>query len=60
MLPYLKDGDNHKEVTDLMSMSPKEMQEVELKLNPHEIMEQVHYILKTKIIKYSIATQKKT
>ena len=39
-------------------MGPKELQEVELNLNPHELMEQIHFILKTKIIKYSIVKQK--
>ena len=41
-----------------MMLSPKELQEVELNLNPHELMEQIHFILKTKIIKYSIVKQK--
>ena len=53
-----KTGGNHKEIWDLMMMSPKELQEVELNLNPHELMEQIHFILKTKIIKYSIVKQK--
>ena len=52
-------GGNHREAIDLMIMSPKELQEIKLNLNPHELMEQVHYILKTKIIKYFIATQRK-
>ena len=55
---HKKTGGNQKEVWDLMEMSPKELQEVELNLNPHELMEQIHFILKTKIIKYSIVKQK--
>ena len=36
----------------------EERQKVKLKLNPHEIMEQIHYRLKERIIKYSISKQK--
>ena len=43
---------------DLLEMNPKQLQEVKLSLNPHELMEQIHYILKARIIKYSIAIQR--
>ena len=54
---HQKTTNDHKEVTDLMNMSQKELQEVEINLNPHELIEQIHYILKTKTIKYSIRKQ---
>ena len=47
-----------KDVVELVELSPQQLQEIELKLNPHELMEQIHYILKARIIKYSIAIQK--
>ena len=49
---------NQKDLYELVGMSPQQLQEIELKLNPHELMEQIHYILKAKIIKYSKAIQK--
>ena len=47
-----------KDVVELVEMSPQQLQEIELRLNPHELMEQIHYILKARIIKYSIAIQR--
>ena len=43
---HQKTTNDHKEVTDLMNMSQRELQEVEINLNPHKLMEQIHYILK--------------
>ena len=39
-------------------MSPKQLKEVPIKLNPHELMEQIHYILKARIIKDSTVVQR--
>ena len=50
---------NQKDAYELVGMSPQQLQEIELKLSPHELMEQIHYILKAKIIKYSKAIQKR-
>ena len=47
-----------KSLIDLYTLSPEELQKVELKLNPHEMMEQIHYRLKERIINYSISKQK--
>ena len=47
-----------KDVIYLVEMSPQQLQEIQLRLNPHELMEQIHYILKARIIKYSIAIQR--
>ena len=47
-----------KTLIDLGALSPDELQKVELKLNPHEMMEQIHYRLKERIIDYSISKQK--
>ena len=47
-----------KDVVELVELSPQQLQEIELKLNPHELMEQIHYILKARIIKYLIAIQR--
>ena len=49
----------HKDAIDLMILSPQELQEIELNINQHELMEQIHYILKAKIVKYSITIQRK-
>ena len=32
------------ELIDVTDMSPEELQQIELRLNPHELMEQIHYI----------------
>ena len=39
-------------------MSPKELQQIKMRLKPHELMEQIHYILKIRIIRYSVAVQR--
>ena len=49
---------NQKDLYELVGMSPQQLQEIELKLNPNELMEQIHHILKARIIKYSIAIQR--
>ena len=46
-----------KTLTDLIALSPKDLQKIGLKLNPHEMMEQIHYRLKARIITYSKAKQ---
>ena len=48
-----------KDIADLLEMSPQELQEIELNLNPHELKEQIHYRIEARIISYSIAKQKK-
>ena len=40
----------HKEVIYLIELSPQELQEIKLNLNPHELMEQIQYVLKAKIV----------
>ena len=47
-----------KDLSDLLELSPEKLQKIELDLNPHELMEQIHYRLKANIISYSIAKQK--
>ena len=47
-----------KDQVDLHKLSPEELQGIKLKLNPHEMMEQVQYRLKERIIKYSISIQR--
>ena len=47
-----------KNLIDLHKLSPEELQGIELKLNPYEMMEQIHYRLKERIIKYSISIQR--
>jgi peptide subunit release factor 1 (eRF1) len=39
-----------KTLIDLDALNPEELQKVGLKLNPHEMMEQIHYRLKERII----------
>ena len=48
---------------DLIELSPLQLQEVDISLNPHVLMEQIHCILKVRIIKvriikYLIAVQR--
>ena len=50
--------DEHKSLTELHALNPEERQNVKINLNPHEMMEQIHYRLKKWIISYSIAKQK--
>ena len=50
--------DEQKSLTELHALNPEERQKVKLNLNPHEMMEQIHYRLKKWIISYSIAKQK--
>ena len=45
-----KEGE-HKDLADLHELSPEELQKVKLNLNPHEMMEQIHYRFKDKIVK---------
>ena len=47
-----------KDLSDLHELSPEELQKIKLNINPHELMEQIHYRLKEMIISYSIAKQK--
>ena len=47
-----------KTLTNLDALIPEELQKVGLELNPHEMMEQIHYRLKERIINYSISKQK--
>ena len=50
--------DEQKSLIELDALNPEERQKVKLKLNPHEIMEQIHYRLKERIINYSITKQR--
>ena len=50
--------DEQKSLTELHALNPEDRQNVKLNLNPHEMMEQIHYRLKRWIISYSIAKQK--
>jgi len=55
---YQNIDDEEKTLTELLEMAPDQLQKVKLILNPHELMEQIHFALKAKIIKYSIRIQK--
>ena len=50
--------DEQKSIAELRALNPEERQNVKLNLNPHEMMEQIHYRLKKCIISYSIAKQR--
>ena len=50
--------EEHQSIAELRSLSPEERQKVKLILNPHELMEQIHYRLKKIIISYSIDIQR--
>ena len=52
-----KEGEN-KYLVDLHKLTPEELQGIKFNLNPHQMMEQIHYMLKDRIIKYSISIQK--
>ena len=45
-------------IAELRALNPEGRQNVKLNLNPHEMMEQIHYRLKKCIISYSIAKQR--
>ena len=53
-----KNEREQKDLVDLHKLNPEELQRIKLNLNPHEIMEQIHYRLKERIIKYSISIQR--
>ena len=55
---YQINYEEKKNLGELIRLTPQQLQEIKLVLNPHETMEQIHYILKAKIIAYSIAIQK--
>ena len=55
---YQNIDDEERTLTELLEMAPDQLQKVKLILNPHELMEQIHFALKAKIIKYSIRIQK--
>ena len=55
---YQTNDTEQKELIELLELSPQQLQELKIILNPHELMEQIHYILKARIIKYSIAIQR--
>ena len=50
--------EEEKTLGDLLAMSPENLQKIGLKLNPHELMEQIRYRLKARIITYSKAHMK--
>ena len=45
--------EENKSLGELLAMSPENLQQIELRLNPHELIEQIHYRLKERIITYS-------
>ena len=55
---YQADDEERKTLGELIGLTPQQLQEVKLVLNPHETMEQIHFILKERIIAYSTAIQK--
>ena len=55
---YQVDDEERKTLGELANLTPQQLQEVKLVLNPHETMEQIHFILKERIIAYSTAIQK--
>ena len=55
---YQKREGEQKDLSDLIELIPEELQKIKLNLNKHELMEQIHYRLKERIISYSIAKQK--
>ena len=55
---YQNIDDEELTLTELLEMTPDQLQKVKLIINPHELMEQIHYALKARIIKYSIRVQK--
>ena len=55
---YQTNDTEQKELIELIELSPQQRQELEIRLNPHELMEQIRYILKARTIKYSIAIQR--
>ena len=44
---YQVEMENPKLILELTNMSPTDLQKIDLMLNPQELMEQIHYILKT-------------
>ena len=58
MHEYQSNYTEQQDIVDLIELSPQQLQEVEISLNPHELMEQIHYILKVRIVKFSIAVQR--
>ena len=55
---YQNNDDEQLTLTELLEMTPGQLQKVKLIINPHELMEQMHYVLKARIIKYSMKVQK--
>ena len=47
-----------KDLIELTDLSTQELQQINFNLNPHELMEQIHFILKVRIIKYSVGEQR--
>ena len=47
---YQTNDTEQKELIELLELSPQQLQELKIRLNPHELMEQIHYILKAQII----------
>jgi hypothetical protein len=45
--------EENKTLGELLAMSPENLQKIGLRLNPHELMEQIHYRLNERIITYS-------
>ena len=45
--------EENKTLGELLAMSPENLQKIGLRLNPHELIEQIHYRLKERIITYS-------
>ena len=58
LLHLVNENKNERDLVDLHKLNPEELQRIKLNLNPHEIMEQIHYRLKERIIKYSISKQR--
>ena len=52
------DDVNPKTIQELANLTPSELQKIPITLNPQELMEQINYTLKAKVIKYSINLQK--
>ena len=50
--------DEQKSIAEIRALTQEERQRVKLTLNPHEMMEQIHYRLKKIIVSYSISTQR--